>query len=387
MAHVMLVPSTDCPAACIYCFGPHTGGPKMGMDVVDHVCTWLHTFPAQEPITITFHGGEPLAAGYPFLRDALARLHAVRPGIEFGIQSNLWLLSEKILDLFAQYRVHIGTSLDGPEDINDRQRGIGYFGRTMSQLDRVRRQGARVGVVATLTTWSAPRWREILSFFIKEKLDVSLHAALPGYREGIQEWALSPRTFSTVMGEIFQEWLSVDFPIRVQPFESMVGGMLRGSPATCMFGDCLGSFFAIDPLGRMFPCQRFVGDSRYCLGSVDKVAMGDWQASPAWKQLRAIQEDAEAACEGCAFWQDCRGGCPYNKITAGPLCSGQEAGVVCGSDPYCQAYYNLFTMILEQASQDFFSVENMTRLVDSPDGSNPLRIGALRQKLDRSGRG
>ncbi len=146
--HLMLVPSLACPASCAYCFSPHAGGPPMTRATLDAGVRWQNTLGGKDPLEITFHGGEPLVPGIqfyqmalPLLRDGLARR------VRFAMQSNLWLLTDELCDLFREYGVSIGTSLDGPEPINDAQRGQGYFTRTMAGIERARAHGLDVGCI------------------------------------------------------------------------------------------------------------------------------------------------------------------------------------------------------------------------------------------------
>ncbi len=141
---LMVVPSTACPARCRYCFGPHASLGVMEPGTVDAIIRFLHSDGSTRgPVEITFHGGEPLVAGRPFYEDALPRF---RQGLGFraagfAIQSNLWLITDELCGLFREHGVSIGTSLDGPRDITDRQRGEGYFDRTMAGIEMARRHG------------------------------------------------------------------------------------------------------------------------------------------------------------------------------------------------------------------------------------------------------
>ena len=101
----------------------------MSDEVFDATVDWMAaTISAGECAEVTFHGGEPLLAGKPWYRRNLPILQARFEGrLKLGIQSNLWLLDDEYCSLLKEYGVSIGTSLDGPEEINDAQRGRGYF--------------------------------------------------------------------------------------------------------------------------------------------------------------------------------------------------------------------------------------------------------------------
>ncbi|MGW7074621.1 FxsB family cyclophane-forming radical SAM/SPASM peptide maturase [Streptomyces sp. NPDC054866] len=78
-----------------------------------------------QTVHVVLHGGEPLLAGPRHLG---ALLHVLKDGIpsdvevRFELQTNGTLVSEAWLDLFEEYAVTVGVSLDGPPAANDRHR-------------------------------------------------------------------------------------------------------------------------------------------------------------------------------------------------------------------------------------------------------------------------
>jgi uncharacterized protein len=76
--------------------------------------------PAHGPKALTgftLHGGEPLLMPIADIR-RLAEW-ARQKGVPFGVQTNGSLITDAHLDLFKEFRVSIGFSLDGPADMND----------------------------------------------------------------------------------------------------------------------------------------------------------------------------------------------------------------------------------------------------------------------------
>ena len=122
--HVMLVPTLGCPSDCEYCWSSEESSPVMTVDIIKEVVEWLKDF-RNEPVTFTFHGGEPLLAGYDFFKESLPLLSNGLAHLNpaFALQTNLWNLTGEMADLFKEYEIPIGSSLDGPEELNDLQRG------------------------------------------------------------------------------------------------------------------------------------------------------------------------------------------------------------------------------------------------------------------------
>ena len=98
--------------------------------------------------------------------------------MSFHIQSNLWRLDYRFLELFRKYRVSIGTSIDGPEELCDLNRGEGYFKRTMSSIEKAKAAGQKTGAIVTLTKQTLPYAEEILRFFRDQRINPVLHAAV-----------------------------------------------------------------------------------------------------------------------------------------------------------------------------------------------------------------
>jgi uncharacterized protein len=219
--HLMLVPSLACPASCAYCFGPHAGGKTMGRKTLEAVVEWQRrlalpagedadTRPGHGTLKITFHGGEPLVPGARWYREALPLLReGLAPRkVRFAAQSNLWLLTDELCELFREHGVSLGTSLDGPEAINDAQRGAGYFARTMAGIERARAYGLDVGAICTFTAVSVPHAPEIFDFFVREGLNFSVHAALPSLRyPEANRWSITPEAHGELLVGLLNRYL------------------------------------------------------------------------------------------------------------------------------------------------------------------------------------
>jgi uncharacterized protein len=393
--YLMLIPSAACPAECAYCFGPHVDEAMMSRETLEAVVAWQRTLRggsygcgAAEPadseesvLNVAFHGGEPLVPGIAFYRMALPLLReGLAPRrVRFSIQSNLWLLTDELAGLLCEYGVRVGTSLDGPEAINDAQRGRGYFSRTMAGIERARAHGLRVGVICTLTAQSAPHAGEIFDFFLEAGLDFSIHAALPSLRHPeVDYWQVTPEAHGELLVTLLDRYIEESAQIRIGTLDSMVQSVSAGRGGICTFTDCLGGYLAVGPDGAIYPCQRFVGMEEYRLGEVKALpGMAELRASPVWRQFQARQQAVENECADCAYLAFCRGGCPYNAAVYGHLEK---------RDPHCTAYRRLFAHITERALAEVFAPDNIDAIVCGSDKEyGLLRRGRL-LSLMREGR-
>lgn len=377
MHQLMLVPTTACPASCRYCFGPHHGTGIMPQSVVAHAVRWLQRCPERIPAEITFHGGEPLCAGHDYYRQTL---RALRDGlsqrsVRFSIQSNLWLLDDAYCDLFQEYGLSIGTSLDGPRDINDAQRGPGSFDQTMTAIARARRRGFDVGCICTFTEASFTKADEVFNFFLEEGLHFSIHSAVTSLRHfGAAEWRLSVDHSGELFVRMLERYLDQCDRIRISTLDALCRSVSAGSGGICTFGDCLGGYLAVGPDGGVYPCQRFADMPDYRMAVVQDLAGGlELETTAVWRSFRKREELIRSECGLCDFFAFCKGGCPYNALA---VHGARFAGGV--RDPLCEAYRTIFGEISSRALDELFSERNLVEVVETVDERRGLfRKGKL----------
>jgi uncharacterized protein len=354
------------------------------------VADWQRSLGETEPLDLTFHGGEPLTAGVDFYRTALPLLRdGLAPRqVRFSVQSNLWLLTDAFCELFRQYEVALGTSLDGPQAINDAQRGAGYYGRTMAGVELARSHGLHPGVICTFTAQSAAQYNQIFDFFLEQGLGFSVHAALPPLGKPGDGWALLPKAHGELLVSLLARYLEHTQQIRISTLDAMSRSISAGQGGICTFGDCLGKYLAVDPQGWIYSCQRFCGMESFRLGNVhDRPTQAYLQAAPAWQAFQYRQEHIAEQCGDCPYFDFCRGGCPYNALTAnGDIF--ERAGFDQHSfsrglrDPHCAAYKRTFEAITERALAEVFSEQNLAAVVvGGPSKHGLLRKGKLLQVM------
>ena len=364
----MIIPTLGCPSSCKYCWSSEEGSPIMSLDTIKASIAWLSGF-RNDPVTITFHGGEPLLAGADFFREALPLLAnglAINTP-SFAIQTNLWKMTDEIADIFAEYHIPVGSSLDGPEEITDNQRGNGYFSKTMAGYKIAKSHGLDVRFICTFTNQSVQSKEDIVNFFKEKGFTLKLHPALPSLRsENPQHWALPPAEYGDLLVYLLDQSLEHLEDLEIMNIQDLCRCVFTRRGTVCTFADCMANTFAIGPDGSIYPCYRFVGMNEWIMGSVyENPGITELEQSEGWKKMHEFRDYVDISCKSCSHIKYCRGGCPYNAIAP-------EHGTISGVDPHCLAYKRVFDEISARMNAEMYD--------SPPEGIHPF------QNRGRSGR-
>lgn len=344
--HVMIIPTLNCPSNCKYCWGSEKNSQMMSTEIIDQIIEWLKDFRDDE-VHFTFHGGEPLLAGYDFYKYSLEKLSQL-PNVEgFSLQSNIWLLTPEMVDLFKKYNIAISTSIDGPEDINDYQRGEGYFKKTMDNYKLAKDNGLNINFVLTVTDYSKDFSDELYDFFKENQMNLKIHAALPSLRgDNADPWALDQEEHGKLLIDWLDKYLYDLDKFSIMDLDHIAKSALRRRGTLCTFADCIGTTLAVGADGSIYPCYRFVGMDEYVLGNVaNNPSFDDLKTSDAWTKLQEFREYVGENCKKCRHLKYCEGGCPYNAIVS--------AGTSKAVDPQCTAYKMIFDEVSKKANKEF----------------------------------
>jgi len=346
----MIIPTLGCPSSCKYCWSSEEGSPIMSPETVQAAVSWLSGI-RNDRVTITFHGGEPLLAGPAFYRTALPLLSEGLKNNQpsFAIQTNLWRMTDEIAEIFAHYKIPVGSSIDGPEEITDLQRGDGYFQKTMEGYEIARKHGLDVRFICTFTRQSVQQKEEIIHFFSERGFTLKLHPALPSLRsENPNEWALPPEEYGDLLVYLLDYSIENPEDIEIMNIQDLCRCVFTRRGSVCTFADCMGNTYAIGPDGSIYPCYRFVGMEDWVMGSVyDAPGLDELTRTDAGRKMQQFTEMVNTSCHSCRHIRYCRGGCPYNAIAP-------EGGILKGVDPHCTAYKRIFDEISDRMDREMY---------------------------------
>lgn len=176
----IVVPTLRCNHKCVYCHARAKDESEKGFDMDEKTAEKTVDFIFQSPaenILIEFQGGEPLL-NFPIVKKiveyAYFRNQEAKKKLDFALVSNLSMMTDEILDYLISKKVSICTSLDGPEELHNKNRtylGGNSYAETVKWIKKIRKKGIFIGALMVTTKYSLPYWKEIVDEYISLGLD------------------------------------------------------------------------------------------------------------------------------------------------------------------------------------------------------------------------
>jgi len=269
----------------------------------------------------------------------------------------------------------LGSSLDGPKELNDYQRGKGYYDRTMKGYETAQAHKVKASFICTFTSHSMKFKEEIFNYFLENNLNLKLHPALPSIRdENPGKWALSPDDYGELLVYLLDQYLENLDRIEIKNIDHLCKSVFTRRGTVCTFVDCMDDTFAVGPDGSIYPCYRFVGMPDWVMGNVtDHPSMDELSESLPWQRLQQYKDYVDVECKRCTYIRFCRGGCPYNALAT----ANGEINCV---DPHCSAYKKIFKEITHRATKEMLGSANIGLKMPSDGGKSRNGVTAIMLK-------
>lgn len=310
---------TRCSLACEMCYQApiRSGGNQAGADYdMDAMRAALE----REGQPFTTFGGEPLLVPVEDLAELWRWGHE-----KYGrnsIQTSATCVTERHYELFRDYNVHVGVSLEGPGELND-IRSAGTLERTREAtraaeavVHRLLESGHGVSLITTLNRGnaSAERLPRLMEWFgeldSKGLRHVNIHLMEVDDPTIRGKWTLTPGENAAALIGLSQLQRALD-GVRFQPITDMVALLLgRDGQTSCIWNAC-------DPgTTRAVRGVNGQGESTNC--SRTNKAGVDQQKADRESLVRPIAlyhtPQSAAGCQGCRFWFACKGSCPGEAV-------------------------------------------------------------------------
>jgi uncharacterized protein len=274
----------------------------------------------RDEVSVTLHGGEPTLVGPARAR---AFFEAARRGLDgvadvrLAIQTNATRLTGEWVQLFAEYRVDVGVSMDGPPAVHDRERvdhrGRGSHGAVLRGLDLLREGGVPFAVLSVVNLRADPL--EVHEHFCELGPDQISYLMPHHTHDDIAQVTAryGPTPCLDWLAPVLEQWWSHGTSrASVQPFRTMARIILGGPSDLDLFGGApLGFCFVetdgdIEGLDVLKICEDgFAGTAHNVVtDGFDAVAASDSLNAETIFRGRPLP----TACAACPEAETCGGG-------------------------------------------------------------------------------
>lgn len=132
---LILNATNSCNLRCYYCFT--TPNEKhMSLETAKQAILWgMKDKKGGEPLKISWFGGEPMLRFNQLIVPTMAWAREQGLDVEWGMTTNLTLLSQENLDILKEYKVYLLLSIDGPKVIQDINRPTAIGGSSWEKLE------------------------------------------------------------------------------------------------------------------------------------------------------------------------------------------------------------------------------------------------------------
>jgi radical SAM protein with 4Fe4S-binding SPASM domain len=329
---VVLKMTTACNLRCVYCYTDSASNREdIEISTIEKLFDQIGESNSNS-INCIFHGGEPLLCVDSIVKciELISKKYYANR-IRFYIQTNGTLLNESIIDLIKKYNIHIGLSLDGLAEFNDKTRiypnGRGSFNDIYRAIKLLQKHNIKFGIISVITENNIRSIIEYLEWCSVNKIhNIKLVTRLPIGR--------SRDGFETLVNEYINiyrdmiEWLichnsqrSADERIYVREIESFIFNILSPelTPYYCMRIPCSAGWkhISMDVNGNIYACDCLLGQEEFKLGNISKTNIYQMTNSAIVKKLRHRNIRCIEECDRCEISNICYGGCPAQDYLEG----------------------------------------------------------------------
>ncbi|MEW6606433.1 MAG: radical SAM protein [bacterium] len=319
--------TNKCNLECKYCYadigtkGKNILSNDAIMKILDILASSLY-----ESVLIEFHGGEPLLC-WEEIKDIILKYHNKR-NFYFGIQTNGTLLTPKIIDFIKMYSIGIGISIDGPQEIHDRNRcypnGKGSFSGVMRGISLLKQNKIPFTTISVVER--SNECSEIFDFFVNNQIErIKLN---PLYFKGmLNEKNISSYCLGKYQEEFATEHLKIARKIIEYNKTSsvkqicanitiMVRNLIGNNGYMCLKSPCGAgnSIIMFDENGNIYPCEEMYGRKDFIITNINNINNGKdleeaLRYSPIILKIKERKVENIPKCRDCIWQRFCGGGC------------------------------------------------------------------------------
>lgn len=341
---VLVKPTHNCNLDCKYCydkpFREKIHG-VMTMDILHQICRLLSEYTSS--VVWIWHGGEPTVVGLEWYERAYREVFPQYPMLdfEFHMMTNGVNLDERWYEFTKKHNIQVGMSYNAyyqtqlrvsNQKATKEDREAVLAQRLENTLKYWVSKGRPLGCIDVISGANYKDQVAIYEYYKSMGAQVAMNHVFHTPQTEVNNLEIEARKYADEFLKYFKHWLyDTNGILERSAYEALmtVIGLRRH---TCVNTDCRRCWLGFNPLGEMYPCDRWYPD-KYKLGSVfDYQTIEEVFESDPYKQYSSeVQTRFDTTCKECGYFDVCRGGCNASAIQS----TGSAAGV---EKFYCELF-------------------------------------------------
>lgn len=381
--------TNSCNLNCVYCFEHNKNGQKMSLDLAEKIIdkcynNYVSHNETKFPFVISFFGGEPFLA-WDVIEHSLKYAKSKNYRIDFGVTTNLTMLTDHMIDIIDEYDLGLLVSVDGIKEIHDRNRCNSYD-IVMKNLKRLLDRDLKHLIEVRMTVMPSDLDNLLDGIQTLFNLGIDNIAPVPVTdtnwtendleslkinMEKVWSWA-----FDVYNDEENKRNLSLKC---IDDYLEMIlcpNILLNSQTKVCLAGTY--SSCSIGVTGDIMPChQRHTISEHY-----DELVIGNINNDTDLKEINFNNQtinSIENNCDKCLARAVCKGGCPSENLTEnknGNIMNKTQCSVLCAMVEIAQKFQhfiinedikNIRSHKLNVLSQNLHLFNNLLNILQSEE--------------------
>lgn len=331
MLTVIVKGTNGCNLACSYC---SLGDKKKFMYVdlkmlEDMLCfsCKIARYRGESTVNFILHGGEPTLINPDIYKSAIDLVEMLFPDLDIiiSMQSNGFVLTEKMLNFIREYSIHIGISIDGSEEIHNSERLTDEhkptYHQVLNNIERLQNAGIKVSCLMVLTQNALNKGYEYLKFFEEKHIYLKINPLLNyGRVENHPELSLRQGDYANYLIGLYEYSIEKNISIMITPIDNILQAILNTQKiGECTFNrECNKHFLCIDYKGDVYPCGKFSDMDLFKLGNILTMPPESIDGRFAMYELQERRGNGlPEKCKKCRYLSLCNAGCSAEAVIEG----------------------------------------------------------------------
>lgn len=168
---LVIQPTSLCNLNCTYCYLPHRNTKlNMPVSLAYKIADELSNIDLKHTVNIIWHSGEPLVCGIEKLSELIEPFEKLRheKKVRYSIQTNGTLINQDWCELFLNYNIAVGVSIDGPRELTKHRvdwKNQDAYDKIIKGIECLNKHKVSFGVICVVTQDSVSRAKELYRFF------------------------------------------------------------------------------------------------------------------------------------------------------------------------------------------------------------------------------